>query len=164
MRNEGCRFDRQIPVLKHRKSTEIGKQMVQIIVKVGAQSFDRDVCIQADFRDVKLCSNLCFPPSSLWVILAASCWRWYSSSSSNANAMSKLSSSTSSSSLWQFIESGREFLLILGQILKFVHFENSAGLLYFYMILFPPIHKIQFLYNYIIHNVSLLCLSANCWD
>ena len=50
MRNEGCCFDRQIPVLKHRKSTEIGKQMVQIIVKVGAQSFDRDVCIRLIFE------------------------------------------------------------------------------------------------------------------
>ena len=154
MRNEGCCFDRQIPVLKHRKSTEIGKQMVQIIVKVGAQSFDRDVCIQADFRDVQALLQSVFPPRVPFLqVVFASSWLY---SSSSAIAISSKNSSTSSSSLWQFIESDREFPSHSQpnfQIHKFCKFSGFIVFLYFS---FSPFDKIQILYNYIIHVWSIL--------
>lgn len=106
----------------------------------------------------KLCSNLCFLSGfhffKLFLQAAAVLY-----SSSSAIAVSSKHSSTSSSSLWQFIEFiefGQEFPSYSRpnfQIHKFCKFSGFIVFLYFS---FSPFDKIQILYNYIIHVLSIL--------
>ena len=151
-----------VPVFKHREATEMGEQMVQVFGLNWGPAIDRNVCVQADFQDAQALLQSVFLPGVPFLrVVVVSSWLY---SSSSAIATSSEYSSTSSSSLWQFIESGQEFPSHSWpnfQIHNFCKFSGFIVFLYYY---FSPFDKIQILYNRIIHVLSLLSLSADCWD
>ena len=99
----------------------------------------------------KLCSNLCFLPGFHFFELfleAAGCKVAAALLRSPPSILHVLFFPLAIYRIWPRIP--------LSFSAKFIIFANSAGLLYFSIILFSPFDKIQILYNYIIHVLSIL--------